>query len=81
MDKYQAQIVILSAQISWSESVEKALQLTADGKARGTSALESNYMLSMLNCYIQTLSKNGQVNQQAIANRPVSSLLELVRTI
>ena len=43
MDKYQAQIVILSAQISWSESVEKALQLTADRKAKGTTALESKF--------------------------------------
>lgn len=41
MDKYQAQIVILSAQISWSESVEKALQMVADGKAKGTSSMES----------------------------------------
>jgi len=41
MDKYQVQIVILSAQISWSESVEKALQMVADRKPGATSALES----------------------------------------
>ena len=30
---------------------------------------------------LQTYSKNGQVNQQASADRPVSSLLGLVRTL
>ena len=30
---------------------------------------------------VYPLCKNGQVNQQAIADRPVSSLLELVKTI
>ena len=30
---------------------------------------------------LQTYSKNGQVNQQASANRPVLSLLGLVRTL
>jgi len=40
MDNYQAQIVILSAQISWSESVEKALQSAQDRVTQGTAALE-----------------------------------------
>ena len=31
--------------------------------------------------FLQTYSKNGQVNQQASADRPVSSLLGLVRTL
>ena len=31
--------------------------------------------------YLQTYSKNGQVNQQASADRPVSSLLGPVRTL
>ena len=40
----------------------------------------------MFNCWstkfdLQTYSKNGQVNQQASADRPVSSLLGLVRTL
>ena len=30
---------------------------------------------------LQSYSKNGQVNQQASADRPVSSLLGLVRTL
>ena len=30
---------------------------------------------------LQTYSKNGQVNEQASADRPVSSLLGLVRTL
>ena len=30
---------------------------------------------------LQTYSKNGQVNQQANADRPVSSLLGFVRTL
>ena len=31
--------------------------------------------------FLKTYSKNGQVNQQASADRPVSSLLGLVRTL
>lgn len=44
MDKYQAQLVILSAQISWSENVERALQATADGKSQGTVAIEGLFL-------------------------------------
>ena len=33
------------------------------------------------NKLLQTYSKNGQVNQQASADRPVSSLLGLARTL
>lgn len=44
LDKYQAQVVILSAQIAWSENVETALQSAADGKTQGTSALQGNFI-------------------------------------
>ena len=40
MDTYTAQIVVLSSQISWSESVDRALTSVADGKTTGTKALE-----------------------------------------
>ena len=47
--------------------------LTSTGPIEFTiSAENSNYI---------NLSKNGQVNQQASADRPVSSLLGLVRTL
>ena len=45
-------------------------QLTRSGKVK------LNPAVSLL-----ALSKNGQVNQQAIADRPVSSLLGLIRTL
>lgn len=42
MDKYQAQLVILSAQISWSESVDKALQAAGEGKTTGPGSIEGD---------------------------------------
>ena len=45
LDSYQAQIALLSAQISWSESVEDALKSAADGKTKGTDALNRVYFI------------------------------------
>ena len=39
------------------------------------------WFFNLINLFLQTYSKNGQVNQQASADRPVSSLLGLVRTL
>ena len=51
LDSYQAQIALLSAQISWSESVEDALESAADGKTKGTDALNRVYFIYFFNLY------------------------------
>ena len=42
---------------------------------------KKTYTNNIINLNIFIISKNGQVNQQASADRPVSSLLGLVRTL
>ena len=60
MDKYQAQIVILSVQISWAESVEKTLQLTIDQKAKGITALESK-LTALFFCFPTSRARRTKV--------------------
>ena len=43
--------------------------------------LNHNFLCSLMKNTLKTLCKNGQVNQQASADRPVSSLLGLVRSV
>ena len=38
-------------------------------------------LIATYNKYFQTIIKNGQVNEQASADRPVSSLLGLIRSL
>nr|CAB3240292.1 cytoplasmic dynein 1 heavy chain 1 [Phallusia mammillata] len=77
MDKYQAQVVILSAQISWSESVDKALQSAADHTSKGTVALEG--VLSQVEDTLNVLADSVLHEQPPVRRKKLEHLItELV---
>ncbi|XP_077971534.1 cytoplasmic dynein 1 heavy chain 1-like isoform X1 [Styela clava] len=77
MDKYQAQLVILSAQISWSENVERALQTTADMKKPDNSALQG--VLVQVEQTLNVLADSVLHEQPAVRRRKLEHLItELV---
>uniref|UniRef100_A0A182S5H5 Uncharacterized protein n=1 Tax=Anopheles maculatus TaxID=74869 RepID=A0A182S5H5_9DIPT len=55
-DKYQAQIVVLAAQILWSEDVENALQQTSEGGAGGGNGKDKTPLHRVLTTVEATLN-------------------------
>ena len=73
LGKYKSHDVIISiiyANLFWSAGSEKCSMTVKSDSYYVKLSNKKNYF-----------SKNGQVNQQASADRPVSSLLGLVRTL
>ncbi|PVD25487.1 hypothetical protein C0Q70_13143, partial [Pomacea canaliculata] len=75
VDKYQAQLVVLAAQISWSESVEQALQVSA---VLGTSSKVSA-VLKAVESTLNVLADSVLYAQPPVRRKKLESLItELV---
>ncbi|OCT64951.1 cytoplasmic dynein 1 heavy chain 1 isoform X1 [Xenopus laevis] len=76
IDKYQAQLVVLSAQIAWSENVESALSSVAMGGG-GSSPLQS--VLTNVEATLNVLADSVLMEQPPLRRRKLEHLItELV---
>ena len=76
-DKYQAQLVVLAAQISWSESVEKALQ-TIEQKAPGHETATQD-VLDIMEATLNVLADSVLHEQPPVRRKKLEHLItELV---
>ncbi|XP_069493861.1 cytoplasmic dynein 1 heavy chain 1 [Ambystoma mexicanum] len=76
IDKYQAQLVVLSAQIAWSENVESALNSSANGGG-DSSTIQS--VLSNVEATLTVLADSVLMEQPPLRRRKLEHLItELV---
>lgn len=72
-DRYQAQIVVLAAQILWSEDVETALQQCTDGAAPNKNPL--NRVLTTVEKTLTVLADSVLQEQPALRRRKLEHLV------
>lgn len=72
-DRYQAQIVVLAAQILWSEDVESALQQCGDGVAPNKNPL--NRVLTTVERTLTVLADSVLQEQPALRRRKLEHLV------
>ncbi|RUS77140.1 hypothetical protein EGW08_015096 [Elysia chlorotica] len=77
VDKYQAQLVILAAQISWSESMDSALQACTSGKSGDMSSIST--VLGTVESTLSVLADSVLLEQPPVRRKKLEGLItELV---
>ncbi len=72
VDRYQAQLVVLAAQISWSESLEKALQ-TVEQQKGGLEPVEG--VLAMVESTLNVLADSVLHEQPPVRRKKLEHLV------
>lgn len=80
VDKYQAQLVVLAAQISWSEDVEKALQtIEASGGKASTEPVQK--VLQVVESTLNVLADSVLHEQPPVRRRKLEHLVSTMTSL
>ena len=80
VDKFQAQLIVLAAQISWSESLERALQ-TLEQKGDKVEGNPIEGVLEVVQCTLNVLADSVLHEQPPVRRRKLEHLVSFLKLI